>query len=440
MWSSTDVLNVTKSALAQGVARGYMDIETGNLTALDDHFIVDLGQKLQIDENAEISVGCPADLFFRALISQMAKIVVDTRSYVAQLPSLYVSLAEWGLMSEFITIDLSDVMIDEMWNPDGFIGWNETRTLSDGVTTRTGQEEGARIAAIEFGCYKPPVSTKLYKRIHAIMVALTTAREQFFTAFRNADEYARFLSGLFVSVENTLQVKAEVYGKMCVSMGIAKSFAGGNAIDLRTEYENAGGTVTGVTREQLLNTPSFQAFALRRISELEDEMSRYTALFNNHEHVTFAAEPKKILLSKFASACKFGVRAQTYNENLLGIGDYDRITDWQAARSAGNTAAYNLADASTISLTYAAATEAGLTVETDQPWTQDGIIAVIYDRYAMGVTIDRKDTSSQWSASRMTMNHFYHAAINYIVNDNYPIVSFYVSEVESGTKSRKSAG
>lgn len=436
MWSNADILAVTKSAIAQGVARGYMNIETGNLTALDDHFIVDLGQKLQLtEETAEISVGCPADLFFRSLISQMAKIVVDSRSYVAKLPSLYVSVAEWGLMSEFIQIDLSDVMIDEMWNPDGFIGWNETRTLSGGGT-RTGVEEGGRIAAIEFGCYKPPVNTKLYKKVHAIMVALTTAREQFFTAFRNADEYARFLSGLFVSVENTIQVKAEVYGKMCVSMGIAKSFAGSNAIDLRTEFAAAGGTVTGVTREQLLNNAQFQAFALRRISEIEDEMSRYTALFNNHEHVTFAAEPKKILLSKFSSACKFGVRANTYNEQLLGIGDYDTITDWQAARSSANTSPYNLADASTISLTSAAADAAGVTHTTGQPWTQSGIIAVIYDRYAMGVTVDRKDVSSQWSASRMTMNHFYHAAINYIVNDNYPIVSFYVSDATAGRSSK----
>ena len=165
-------------------------------------------------------------------------------------------------------------------------------------------------------------------------------------------------------------------------------------------------------------------------------MSRYTALFNNHEHVTFAAEPQKILLSKFASACKFGVRANTYNEQLLGIGKYDTITDWQAARSSANSAPYNLADASTISLTSDAADAAGVTHTTGQPWTQSGIIAVIYDRYAMGVTVDRKDVSSQWSASRMTMNHFYHAAVNYHVNDSYPIVSFYVSDATAGKTSK----
>lgn len=428
-WGSNEqVLAVTKSAIAQGIAKGYMNVDSGNIAALDDTAIIDLGKSLSISDDGDYIIGSPADLFFRSLVSVLSRVVIDARAYVAKLPNLFVSLSEWGLISEFISIDLSDVMIDEMWNPDGFIGWNETRTLSDGVTTRTGVEEGARIAAIEFGCYKPAIHTKVYKKLAGLMVALTTAREQFFTAFHNAEEYAAFISGLYVSVENTIQVKAEIYGKMCVSMGIAKSVAHGNTIDLRTEFAAAGGTVTGVSRERLLNDNAFQSFALRRMTEIEDEMSRYTALFNNHEHVTFAAEPRKILLSKFASAAKFGVRANTYNERLLGIGDYDTVTDWQAAKSASDTAPYNLTDASSIMLSNGAAVEAGLTPEEGQPYLISGVIGVIYDRFAMAVTIDRKGTDTQFSASRRTINTFHHAAAQYIVNDNYPIVSFMVSE------------
>lgn len=422
-FSDAQVLEVTQKAMAQAIAMGYKG-ESPELSALNDTAIVDLGQTLQVGENGVFTVGSPADLFFRGLISVMSKIVTDTRAYVAKLPSLFVSTSEWGLISQFITVDLSDVLTDEMWNPDGFINWTETRTLSDG-TTRTGQEEGARIAAIEFGCYKPAIHTKIYQRVHAIMVALTTAREQLFTAFHNYDEYAEFLSGLYVSVENTIQVKAEIYGKMNLSMAIAKSVAHDNAIDLRAEFAAAGGNVTGLTREQLLNNQQFQAFALRRISEIDEEMSRYTANYNNHNHVTFAAEPRKCLLSKFASACKFGVRANTFNEQLLGIGDYDRVTEWQATKSGDNPKPYNLDDVSTIHLTTAAAQEAGLTAEQA---IISGVIGVVYDRYACACTIDRKLTTTQYAASRDTINTFHHAAQNNIVNDNYPIVSFIVSD------------
>lgn len=432
--STTEVLDVTKKAVAQMTAKGYMDVSNVNLDGLNDTAIIDLGQKLQISEDGEFNIGSPADIFFRSLVSQFSRVVTDTRAYVAKLPSLFVSLSEWGLISEFINIDLSDVMVDEMWNPDGFIGWNETRTLSDGVTTRTGVEEGARIAAIEFGCYKPAVHAKVYKRLHALMVALTEAREQMFTAFRGADEYAQFLAGLYISVENTIQVKAEIYAKMCLSVGIGKSVVNGNCIDLRTEYAAAGGTVAGQTREMLLSNPSFQSFALRRMAEIEEEMTRYTANFNNHEHITFAAEPRKVLLSKFATACKFGVRANTYNEKLLGIGEYDTATEWQATKRSTNTTPYNLAAASSIRFSSTAANEIGLSGTTEV----SGIIGIIYDRFAMAVTIDRRNTSSNYSAARDTVNIFHHAAAQYIVNDNYPIVSFQVTELSNETKSKKS--
>lgn len=417
MFSTQNTLAVTKAAIAQLTASGYMG-EAEELTALNDQYIVDLGEKLDI-QNGDITNNTPADIFFKALLSQLGKIVVDTRSYVAQLPKLYVDPINWGLFQEQITIELSDVMIDEMWNPDGFIAWNTP--ASGGVYP--GVEEGKRIAAIEFGCYKPPVSAKLYKKAHAIMVALTTAREQMFTAFSGLAQYESFLAGLFNSVENTIQLKAEVYALMTVSMGIAKARANGNEINLLSEYKVYKPSATAATA---LQDPEFLRYALMRIAETKDNIRRFTELYNNHEHVTFAAEPNTILLNKFSIAAKFNLKADTYNAEMIGIGDYDKVSAWQAAITSTDTNPYNFAAASSISLSDAAATEAGLTGEGAGEIT--GVVGVIYDRLAMGVTIDKKKTTSQYSASRDTTNYFYHALANYIVNDNYPIVTFVIRD------------
>lgn len=414
MFSTTNTLAVTKAAIAQLTASGYMGADE-ELTALDDQFIVDLGEKLNI-QDGDVTNNTPADIFFKALMSQMGKIVVDTRSYVAQLPKLYVDPVNWGLFQEQITIELSDVMVDEMWNPNGFIPWNAANSA--------GVNEGSRIAAIEFGCYKPPVQAKLYKRAHGIMVALTTAREQMFTAFTGLDQYNTFLAGLFNSVENTIQLKAEVYALMTVSMGIAKAEANGNEINLLAEYK-ALHTGSTLTADKAFEDTDFMRFALQRIAETKKYLKRFTTAYNNHEHVTFAAEPNTILLTKFAMAAKFGVRANTYNEELLGIGDYDEVAAWQAAMASGDSNPYSFATASTISLSQAASKEAGVG-ETATAIT--GVIGVIYDRYAMGITIDKRKTTSQYSASRDTTNFFYHALANYVVNDNYPIVSFVVRD------------
>lgn len=420
-FSTSDIVNVTKAAISQLIGKGYMDEADGEFDALDDQLIVDFGEKLSLTEDGDFAVNSPADIMYKSLLSQIGRIIVDKRSYVAKLPRLFVDTVDWGLFTEHIMIDLSDVMVDEVWNPNGYIPWN--------AAGGAGVAEGSRIAAIEFGCYKPVVTSKLYSKAHGIMVALTTGYEQLFTAFRGVDEYQSFVTGLYNSVENTLQAKAEIYAMMTISMGIAKSAANGNSYDLRTLYAAAGGTTTGMTSEKLLNDKDFESFMLRTIDETKDYMQRMSSLYNDGEFVTFSADPHVIMLTAAAKAAKFGVRANTYNENLIGIGEYDTVPSWQAAISSGNSRPYNFSTASSIMLTKAAAEEAGLTVgEGETSLTLPNVVALIYDRYAMGITLDKRNVSSQYAASRMTINTFYHSLIRYQINDSYPIVSFYISE------------
>ena len=423
-WGSTsDVLAVTNAAINQITARPDGNGDMTELDALTDTNIIDLGEKLNVTDG-EISNGSPADIYFKALLSQISRVVVDTRAYVAQLPSLFVDTREWGLLSEFVRPDISDCMVDEMWNTAGFIPWNTPE--SGGVYP--GVEEGKRIAAIEFGCYKPAIRAKMYKKATGIMVALTKAREQLFTAFRSAAEYENFVAGLLVSVQNTLQLKAEVYGLMCVSVGIVKSMVNGNAINLLAEYLTLHPSST-ITDTDCMEDTDFMRYALMRIAQVRDNLKRYTAAYNNHESIVFSSPAHLILLSQFATSAKFGVRANTYNEELLGIGDYDRVSSWQAVISAGDTTPFSFANASSVSLTAAAMTEITGT-STDDPVTLSGIVGVLYDRQAMGVLIDKKKVTSQYAASRDTINLFHHSLVQYIVNDEYPIVTFYVQNPE----------
>lgn len=417
MWSDAQILAATKAGIAQLVAKGYMDVNVSTITALDDHLVADIGEALSI-QDGEITNGSPVDIFHKALLTQIGKIVVNTRHYAAQLPSLYVDPVEFGLMTEQIFIDLSDVMVDEMWNPAGFVGWNEVG----------GQAEGARIAAIEHGCYKPAVSAKLYKKVHGIMVALTEAREQMFSAFQSAAQVSEYIAGLFTSVDNTIQLKAEVYGLMTVSMGIATAKANNNEINLLTEYK-ALHKDSSITAATAMETPDFMRFALQRIAETKDNIRRFTALYNDHNMVTFASDARTILLNKFSNAAKFGVRANTYNEQLLGIGDYDKVSAWQAATSSADATPYNFAAASSISLTAAAAEAAGIDVnEGNTSYDITGVIGVIYDRYAMGLSIDRKKVTSTYTAARDTVNYFHHSLLQYWINSAYPIVSFVIRD------------
>lgn len=429
LYNPANTLAVTQSAIAQLIGKGYMNADY-KLTALDDAAVVDLGEKLKLTEDGDFTVNSPADIVFKAFLSQLGKIVIDSRSYVAKLPKLYVDTANWGLFTELVTVDLSDVLVDEMWNPNGFVAWG---TPPDPLTPTVypGQVEGARIAAIEHGFYRPAINAKLYKKAHAIMVAITTMYDQLFTAFKGVSELNSFLASLYNSVENTLQLKAEVYAKMTVCTGIARAFANSNAIDVRALAVAAGVSNAATTAtETLIQMPEVQRLTLQAISETREYITDYTALYNNGETATFARDDQMIVLTKFAKACKFNVRANTYNEELLGIGDYDTINMWQAATSSDDTTAYNFAACSSIDYSKNSAIEFGLlpadTAETH--YLATGVLAVVYDRMAMGINLDKRKVTSSYTAARDTTNSFYHALVRYSVSDHYPIVVFYCSE------------
>lgn len=422
LYNPTNTLDVTKAAIAQLIGKGYMNKEY-TLDALDDAAIVDLGEKLELTEDGDFSVNSPADIVFKSFLSVLGKIVIDTRSYVAKLPKLYVDTVNWGLFNETVTIDVSDVMIDEMWNPNGYIPWS--------APNNAGVNEGARIAAIEHGFYRPAVNARIYKKAHAIMVALTTMYDQLFTAFKGVAELNEFLAGLYNSVENTIQLKAEVYAKMTVSMGIATAIANNNGIDIRQIAIDAGVTgAASATAEELLNNASVIVATLETISETREYIKDYSALFNDGDQATFAKDEQMILLTKFAKKAKFNVRANTYNEELLGIGDYDTINMWQAATTSDDTTPYNFTAASSIDLAKNAAVEAGLLEKSSQEthYLIKNVIGVVYDRLAMGINIDKKKVTTNYTASRDTVNSFYHALARYSVNTHYPIVVFYISD------------
>lgn len=417
MYSTQSTVEVTQNAIAQLISAGYMTAEDGNITELNDQIIVDLGEKIMGDGSDPMA----ADIYFRALITQLGRIIIDSRSYQAQLPKLFVDPMEWGGFTEFVMTELSDVMVDEMWNPDGFIKWGTMS--SDTPPVDLGAAEGARIAAIEFGCYKPPVNSKIFKKNHGIMVPLTIAREQMFTALKSLAEYNSFLASQYVSVDNTIQAKAEVYALMTVSMGAGVAKYNHNEINLLSEYQFITGN-TQVTASNALQSADFLKYALSRIAETKDNLKRMGANFNNHEHVTFSSNANLILLNKFANATKFNVRANTYHEELLGVGDYDKVAAWQAAISESNPSPYNFETASTIMLSKSASEEIGFTEAT----TITGLIGVLYDRFAMGITLDKKKSTSQYAASRDTTNIFAHCLESNVVNSSYSIVTFVIRD------------
>lgn len=405
-----DVVNITKSGIAQLTANNFYNAETPELTETDVTALAELGKSLENYDKA-------ADIFVGALVDVLTTMRIDSRAYSAVLPSLFVDTYEWGGFREHVIVVLSDILNDEMYPLGGFINYFDNG----------GDAEAVRIAGLEHGTFKPPVTTKFYDEGKPFMVALSTVREQLFTAVRSLSELNKFISAMKISVDNTIQLRAEVGAMFTVATGISRAIALGNEIKLVTRY-NADNGLTGNNAlpagKESLNNEKFVAYALETIANTRDEFKRYSTAYNNHEHVTFSDDPRLILLSKFSNRAKFGVRANTYNEELLGVGDYEKVSGWQAIAKE-NADKFDFSTLSTISLTSASATKVGLTVPEGATGIQlENIIGCMYDRYSMGISLDKKKITTSYTAVQDKWNTYHHILINYIIDDNFPIVAF----------------
>lgn len=430
-----DVVSVTQAGLNSLIGAGYFPVDKDAdpsayaLQAQDSALLVEMGEVAK-------SMTVAADLVFNTLIDVIGKMIVDTREYTPSLPKLFVDPIEWGGFVEHVHAGLSDVMVDEMWDTayEGgtygtLIDYRDTATVG-GTTKYIGKEYAQHIAGIEHGVYKPKVHAKIYKEAKNIMIALTTAREQLFTAFQSWDEMNKLLSALKTSVQNTINLKAEIYALMTVSSGIGRAYALNHCLNLRAMYNTENGftsTDAGylASANACLNSEKFMAYALSVIADTRDNMQRFSVAFNNGAEPMFtpADDNNLILLSKFVNKAKFGVRANTYNEQLLGIGKYDRVTAWQGISDGTNNFGFDTL--STISLSADSSEKLGIaSTATAIP----NIIGFMYDRYAMGITLDKRKTTTSYTGANDSWNTFNHFLVNYIINDDYNMVAFGLGE------------
>ena len=440
-----DASAIAIAAINQLYGSGVLPVADGadpapaTIDYLDQSVLTDIGSV--ITGNHTIAVN-----FICGLIDQCSKIIFDSRDYVPELPSIYIDSVDWGGFTEFVHVGLSDIMTDEAFNELGFVNYSDPN--SNGLYT--GATYAQHIAEIEHGYYTPRKHAKVYDTASALMVPLSVQREAMKTAFKNEGELARFISLLYQSVQNTLKAKAEVYALALVQSAIAITLDKADtnnhvtppvtaprdhAVHLISEFDTITGTnYTGKEEEALLD-PVFMAFALKRMAEVKDEFQRYSTAFNNGKDIVFTPESdvRLVMLSQIARAAKFGVRANTYHEELLGIGDYDTVTSWQAIRDSG-VKPFDLATNSTVKIANTACVKFGLWntnathawVDTD---TEDGetfpyVIGIAYDRYALGLSIFHESTSGKYISSNLVYNQFSHNLLKQMINDDYNMCVF----------------
>lgn len=381
-----DFVNVaTQEALGEGVV---VNEDLSN--------IVSIGEQV-FNANA-------MDKYVKALVNRIGKVIFVNRVYQGSAPSVMMDGWEYGSVLQKVSAALPEARINETWE------------LEDG------QSYDPHIF------HKPKgVIAKFYNEYVTFEIDMSFTEDQLKMSFTNATEMNGFISMLYTNVDNSMTVKVDELIRRTINNMIAETIyddfgsanlnskSGAKAINLLYLYNNtvnAGNTA--LTAAKAITDPEFIRFAAYTIKLTHDRMRTMSKVFNVGEQPRFTPTDLGhiVLLSDFASAADVYLQSDTFHNELTKLPTAEVVTYWQGS---GTDFAFN--SVSKIDVTSAG----GHAVETT------GILGVMFDRWALGVTNVNKKVTSQWTPNAEFFTNFYKYKAGFFNDLNENFVVFFVA-------------
>lgn len=348
--------------------------ETG-ITATDMTGLIAMG-------NTILSTPEATDAFLKTLIDRIGRVVIGTRAYTADTTGILMNTFDYGCVMQKITVQPMQAVEAPQWN-------------------LTGGE-----AIDQYIITKPDVRQKLFDGVTAWEIDVTIPDVQIKSAFTTPEALTAFIDGIFTAMENSMQIQLERTGEMAVCNFIAEKIwaqangtSGIHCIHLLQSYNTKTGET--LTADKALRNLDFLKFAVTEINKYVARMSKISELFNTEKYKRFT--PRDLLrvtmLTDFVTAENAYLQSDTFHRDLVSLPNYREALYWQ-----GSGQGYDYGDTSKIDIT----TSDGHAV------TQDGVVCLINDVEAIGMTIDnRRLRTSPPNGRGEYTNYFSKADIRY---------------------------
>lgn len=356
--------------------------------------IVDLGQQFTD------AVGL--DNFVRSLVDHIGRVIFVDRVYGGRVSSVLVSGVEYGSIIEKISVTLPEAQENEMWD------------LQDGESYDP------------YVFKKPNVLAKFFNDRVTFDIQLSITTKQVKSAFDNVGQMNSFMSMLYTSVANSATVKTDALIMRTINNMIGETLyaefpsgtytgvSGIRAVNLLKLYNDTVAEADALTASEFITDPNAIRFSVKTFKNYIDRIKVMSTLFNMGGQERFTPDDRLhiVMLSEFANAADVYLQSDTFNEQYTALPGAERTVYWQ-----GSGTDYGFSSTSAVKIQ----TSAGHTIDAT------GILAVMFDRDALGVAnIDRFVTSA-YNAKADFTNNFYHYTQGMWNDQNENFVVFYVA-------------
>ena len=369
-----------------------------DLLAKDLSNITDVGNEV---------IGAEAlDHYTKSLVNHIGRVVVDSREYTTVLPSVLKDSWEYGSILERIKMDLIEAEENPTW------------ALEDG------KDYSPNIF------YQPKVTAKFFNSKTTFEIPISFTELQVKESFSSAEQLNAFVSMIQNAVSNSITVKMDSLVMDTINNGTAETLvsdllteedtldlttSGNKAINLLALYNADKAPEEQLTADKAIKDAEFIKFASYTIQLYKDRLARISTIFNVEGKQRFTPESENhlVLLTDFASASKVYLESEAYNKELLALPKYETVPYWQ-----GSGTGYYFADVSKISVK---------TASTNKTVEANGIIVVMFDNVALGVTNLDQRVQSSFNPKAEFYNNFYKNDVGFFNDLGENFVVFFVA-------------
>ena len=188
-----------------------------------------------------------------------------------------------------------------------------------------------------------------------------------------------------------------------------------NLLYLYNQRFNSGESDTPLAAADALTTPEFIRFAAFTMGLYANRMSRITTLFNIGDKERFTPRDylHVVLLNDFAQAANAYLQSDTFHDEYTRLPEAEVVPYWQ-----GSGTSYAFSDVSKV---YAKLDE------NDSAYTVTGVLGIMFDRDALGVSNLDKRVTTNYNAKAEFYNNFYKFDCGAFVDPNEQAVVFFIA-------------
>lgn len=366
---------------------GKTDVVNEDLTNL-----VDVGNEIFDTDNI--------DNYVKKLIDRIGQVIFVNRLYAGGVPSVLMDSWEYGSVVEKISADMPEADENDSWN------------LQNGQTYS------------QDTFYQPKVSAKFFNSKVTFDVKLSFTTEQVKESFSNVNELNGFISMLETGVKNSMTVKLDGLIMRTINNMTGQILNNANGlqkVNLLTEYNTVSGQT--LTAGKALMDKDFLKFASLTIKKYQARITKMSTLFNAGGKARFTTTDNlhTVLLSDFADSAEVYLMSDTYHNDTVSLPNHETVPYWQGS---GKSYAFN--DISKIDVKIDAGNK------TPKQVTQTGILGVMFDTNALGVSNLNQRTTTSYNARAEFYTNYYKMDAGYFNDLNENFVVFYIADPTPG--------